>query len=129
MRTLLIALAAVGLMVAPTTISAEPPAHAPAHGYRAKAAKAAKAKSRRAEPRKGIEVVFDSERGIYVGVGFPDIVFHENRYYREHDGRWQVSVTGDGNWRVSATAEIPSVVLGSARSHKKHPGPAKMQNH
>ena len=114
------------LLLAPFSAAlADPPAHAPAHGYRAKADKP---RASEKAPRKGIEVIFDSERGIYVGVGLPDVVFHEGHYYRERNGRWEVSQTGDEGWRVSADGDIPAVVVES-KKHKKgrQPGPARMK--
>jgi len=98
--------------------SADPPAHAPAHGYRAKA------KGKAYVPAKesaGVEVVFDSERGIHVAVGLPGVLFHDGHYYREHEGRWQVSLSGSGGWSLAASGTIPEV---DVTSKKRHPVPA-----
>ena len=73
--------------------------------------------------KSGIEIIFDSERGIHIAVGLPNVFFHEGHYYREQDGRWQVSVSGDGGWSFSASSGVPEVVV-KAKKHK-HPGPAK----
>jgi hypothetical protein len=115
-------LVAIVLLAPLSAALANPPAHAPAHGYRAKAEKP---RTSDPAPRKGIEVIFDSERGIYVGVRLPDIVFHQGRYYREREGRWEVSLTGDEGWRVSASGDIPTVVVESKKRKKHHPGPAR----
>lgn len=116
----LVPLALALLLVAPGTGFADPPSHAPAHGYRAKQGKHAKTK--RQEPKNGIEVVYDSERGIHIAVGLPGIFFHEGRYYREHEGHWQMSLRGDGDWRIAADA-VPDVVVRAGRHGA--PGPAK----
>ena len=72
-------------VLGPQFAAADPPAHAPAHGYRAK-----HDAPRAAPPAKGgIEVIFDSDLGIHVAVGLPDIHFYSGRYYRERDGRWE----------------------------------------
>ena len=110
--------------LAPLSALAKPPAHAPAHGYRAKHGEEAP-KQREAEPRKGIEVTFDSERGIYVGVNLSDVLFHDGHYYRERDGRWEVSLSGDGGWSISASSSVPEVVV---KAKHAHPGPAKAKS-
>lgn len=116
-QTILSLLVATALVL-PQLAAAKPPAHAPAHGYRAKQ------KAPEPAPRKaGLEIVYDSERGIHVAVGLPDIFFHDGRYYRQHDGRWEISLSGDGGWRVSVSSEIPVSVVDARK--KSHPGPAK----
>ena len=109
------------LLLAPATAFSDPPAHAPAHGYRAKQKGATPVST--PESRGGIEVVLDPGRGIYVGVNLPNVFFHDGRYYREHEGHWQVSTTGRGDWRVSASSGVPAVLV-KAKGNS-HPGPAK----
>ena len=46
-----------------------PPPHAPAHGYRHK-------------HQHGVELVYSSELGVYVVVGFPNHYFSEGHYFR-----------------------------------------------
>lgn len=112
-------------LVIPITVSlvplasADPPDHAPAHGYRAKGGGKAHAPAKESG---GVEVVFDSERGIHVAVGLPGVFFHGGHYYREHDGRWQVSLSGNGGWSFAASASVPELVV---KAKKRHPGPAK----
>jgi hypothetical protein len=115
-----VGLTAVLALVTPQLASSTPPSHAPAHGYRHKQATQTPAAP---AAEGGIAVSFDSERGIQVAVGFPNVFFHEGHYYRERDGRWQVSVSGSGGWSISATSGVPEVVV-KAKKHK-HPGPAK----
>jgi hypothetical protein len=109
------------IVLAPLPALSKPPVHAPAHGYRAKQSQEAP-KQREADARKGIEVIFDSERGIYVGVKLTDVLFHEGRYYRERDNRWEVSVSGDGGWSIQASSSVPEIVV---KAKHRHPGPAK----
>ncbi len=84
---------------------ADPPDHAPAHGYRSKQQGHAHRETR---PSGGFEVVFDAERGISVAVGFPDVYFHADRFYRQHNGQWQVSTRADVGWgsvKIDATPD------------------------
>ena len=67
-------------------------------------------------------MVFDSDLGIHIAVGLPGVFFHDGHYYREQEGRWQVSVSGDGDWGFAASLGVPEVVL---KSKKRHPGPAR----
>lgn len=138
-RRLLVAFTAalLGVALGAPTAFATPPDHAPAHGYRAKHGntKARPAERERAEkheqheerqPRKGIEVVYDSERGVYVGVHLPDVFFHDGRYFRESgQGRWEVSASGDGDWKVAASSKVPDVVV---KANAAPPGPAKAKS-
>jgi hypothetical protein len=114
----LFSLLVAGVLLVPQLAMANPPAHAPAHGYRAK-----QKASEPAQKKAGIEIVFDTERGIHIAAGLPDVVFHDGHYYRERDGRWEISLSGDGNWRVSVASQIPGVVMNDKK--KRHPGPAK----
>jgi hypothetical protein len=119
LRTLLGLVTSITLFVGVAPLaSADPPAHAPAHGYRAKGKGKAHVPVRESA---GVEVVFDSERGIHVAVGLPGVFFRDGHYYREHEGRWQVSLSGSGGWSVAASGSIPEVVV---TSKKRHPGPA-----
>ena len=72
-----------------------PPPHAPAHGYRHK------------HPD-GVELVYKSNIGVYVVVGYSDHYFYKDRYYRLRNGSWEVSVHIDGNWKSTSEKKIPS---------------------
>ncbi len=115
-----LALTAVLALIGPQLAPSTPPSHAPAHGYRDKQPKQASAVPSAAG---GIAVTFDSERGIQVAVDFPNVFFHEGHYYRERDGRWQVSVSGSGGWSFSAVSAVPVMVVKAKK--QRHPGPAK----
>ncbi|GAI19521.1 unnamed protein product, partial [marine sediment metagenome] len=59
-----------------------PPPHAPAHGYRHK--------------HQGVELVYDSGRGVYVVVDFPLHFYFKGHYYRYHEPHWEAGVHVDG---------------------------------
>jgi hypothetical protein len=101
-----------------------PPPHAPAHGYRRK---------HHVENR-DVELVFDSGLGVYVVVGFPDVYFDANVFFRLADVGWQVSMRPDGGWTLAAADRVPPGLAKakggngkSAKGPKKGgpPGPAK----
>jgi hypothetical protein len=70
-----------------------PPPHAPAHGRRYK--------------QQGVELVYDSGRGVYVVVGLPNHYYSEGNYYRLRDTRWQVGVHIDGPWQPVSEESLP----------------------
>jgi hypothetical protein len=71
-----------------------PPAHAPAHGYRRKHVA-------------GMELVFDSGRGVYIVVGLPNHYYHDGYFYRLRDGLWEMSLKHDGDWKVVSQKSLP----------------------
>jgi len=71
-----------------------PPAHAPAHGYRRKHVD-------------GVELVFDSGRGVYVVVGFSDHYYHDGYFYRLNAGLWEMSLKHNGGWRAVPDKSLP----------------------
>lgn len=71
-----------------------PPAHAPAHGYRRKHAA-------------GMELVFDSGRGVYIVVGLSDHYYHDGYFYRLRGGLWEMSLKPDGNWKAVSQKSLP----------------------
>jgi hypothetical protein len=78
-----------------------PPAHAPAHGARAKAAPA---------------LQFDRALGVQIVVGQPGFYFHDRYYWRFIDGFWHRSVVLDGPWLIiNDDRHVPPGLL------KKHP--------
>jgi hypothetical protein len=134
--------AALGL-AAP--VFADPPRHAPAHGYRAKH-KHHKHKHERhhhhhhdAHDRRdhdggghghdpipgpgGFQVVFDPDRGVSIAVGFPGVAFHQDHYYRHHDGFWQRSLRADRGWERVSVDATPDTIR---RAFPRPPVPAKM---
>ena len=71
-----------------------PPAHAPAHGYRHKQVD-------------GVELVFDSGRGVYVVAGLSDHYYHDGYFYRLQGGLWEMSLKLDGNWNLVSDNSLP----------------------
>jgi hypothetical protein len=117
-RFLCCALATAFLL--PAASFADPPAHAPAHGWRNKH----REPSKHEESPRRLEVVFDSEQGLEIAVGVPGVYFHLGKYYRHRDNGWQMSATGLDGWRVEVAASVPDLL------RKKHPGvPAKIKSH
>jgi hypothetical protein len=117
-RPIVLALAAAFLL--PAASFADPPAHAPAHGWRAKHRNPAK----HDESLSRLEVVFDSKQGLHIAAAVPGVYFHLEKYYRHRDNVWQISATGFDGWSVEAAASVPVLL------RKKHPGaPAKIKSH
>ena len=71
-----------------------PPAHAPAHGYRRKHVA-------------GMELVFDSGRGVYVVVGLSDHYYHDGYFYRLRGGLWEMSLKPDAGWKAASGKSLP----------------------
>ncbi len=79
----------------PTVIKGSgPPAHAPAHGYRRKHVH-------------GMELVYDSGRGVYVVVGLSDHYYHDGYFYRLRGSLWEMSLKPNGNWKVVSGKSLP----------------------
>ncbi len=118
-RSAVVLVIAFGLAT-PVASWADPPAHAPARGYRNKHEKHHEHDPHH-ERAGGFEIVLDSELGIHVVIGLPGVFFHEGRFYRRVDGSWQVGARADGAWSPTAAGSVPHAVH---RAHD-HPGPAK----
>ena len=89
-----------------------PPAHAPAHGYRRKHAT-------------GMELVYDSGRGVYVVVGFSDHYYHDGYFYRLRGGLWEMSLKHDSNWKVVSQNSLPMGLQIKAKTNSKGNGKGK----
>lgn len=72
-----------------------PPPHAPAHGYRHK------------HKSKGVELVYDSGRGVYVVVGLPDHYYYDGHFFRIRGAQWEISLNTDGGWKPVYEDSIP----------------------
>ncbi len=72
-----------------------PPPHAPAHGYRHK------------HPD-GVELVYKSNIGVYVVVGYPEHYFLKDKYYRLNNGSWEVSFNIKREWAPVSDKKLPS---------------------
>ena len=86
-----------------------PPPHAPAHGYRHK-------------HQHGVELVYNSELGVYVVVGFPDHYFYEDHYFRLGGEDWEISMHIEGPWIVATEDVLPSGLKfkGKGKAKGKH---------
>lgn len=83
-----------------------PPPHAPAHGYRHK-------------HHGGEELVYKSDIGVYVVVGYPDHYFNKDRYYRLNNASWEVSLSLEGKWKPVSKKKLPKG-LGNMKVCKKN---------
>ena len=110
----LLAVSTLVCALLPSASWGDPPAHAPAHGYRAKQ----NGHHHEKAFHSGVEVVFDSERGVHIAVGFPGLFFDSGHFYRHTDDGWQISAKADGGWK--AAASVPAHV-----KKAKGPGPAE----
>ena len=84
-----------------------PPPHAPAHGYRHK----------RQHQGRDLELVFDSDLGVYVVVGVPNHFYWKGYYLRIDGDQWYASVNLDSGWEPRSEPSLPP----GMRNHKKHP--------
>ena len=73
-----------------------PPAHAPAHGYR-----------RKHMHVHGVELVFDTGRGVYVVVGYSDHYYHDGYFFRFREGTWETCPKPDGHWKIVSNKSLP----------------------
>jgi len=86
-----------------------PPPHAPAHGYRQK--------------YQGVELVYDSGRGVYVVVEFPLHFYLKGSFYRFHESQWEISTDIKGPWKVIAGEELPAGLRAKEKGKSsEHPG-------
>ena len=86
-----------------------PPPHAPAHGYRHK--------------HQGVELVYDSGRGVYVVVDFPLHFYFKGNYYRLRETNWEVGVHVDGPWESVSEEALPRGLRAKEKGKsKEHPG-------
>jgi len=88
-----------------------PPPHAPAHGYRHK--------------YEGVELVYDSGRGVYVVVDFPLHFYFDGRYYRCREPRWEVGVHIDGPWEPISEDLLPPGLRAKDKGEGKGKGKSK----
>lgn len=70
-----------------------PPPHAPAHGHRRK--------------HQGLELVYDSGRGVYVVIGFPSHYYFKGSYYRLRGTQWEISTSIKSGWYAISEQSLP----------------------
>ena len=83
-----------------------PPPHAPAHGYRAKTPQ-------------GVEVVFDTQVGVYIVINVPGSYWLDDRYYRKAPKGWVWSASFEGPWEVCVEANLPVGLRAGAAKNRK----------
>jgi len=87
-----------------------PPPHAPAHGYRHK--------------YHGVELVYDSDRGVYVVVELDNHFYFKGHFYRHRRGdQWEIGVHVNGPWEVVAEKSLPKGLRSKKRDEAKPKGP------
>lgn len=70
-----------------------PPPHAPAHGYRYK--------------YDAHDLVYDSNLGVYLVIGYPGYYFLDDSYYRYNNDGWYYSKQVDRNWQQYRQGRLP----------------------
>jgi hypothetical protein len=88
-----------------------PPPHAPAHGYRHK--------------QHGVELVYDSGRGVYVVIDLPNHYYFKGRYYRRGEVQWEVGVQIDGPWEFISEDAMPKGIRAKEKGKGKAKGKSK----
>lgn len=78
-----------------------PPPNAPARGYQH-------------EQSGEIQLVFDSNMGVYIVSGYTEHYYYHNRYYRWNNGSWQTSPKINRGWSSAPEKTIPP---GLRRTH------------
>ena len=87
-----------------------PPPHAPAHGYRHK--------------YQEVELVYDSQRGVYVVIDFPNHYYFKGHYYRLGEIQWEIGVNLEGPWEYISYDKLPE----GLRIGKKGKGGGKFKD-
>jgi hypothetical protein len=91
---------------------AGPPPHAPAHGYRHK---------HKQKHGGDVDLVFDSELGVYAVIGIPDRYYWNGHYLRIDDGQWSVSIDLGSEWKPRSEDSLPTGLRKKhAGKHEKH---------
>ncbi|UCF04123.1 MAG: hypothetical protein JSV33_09205 [bacterium] len=82
-----------------------PPPHAPAHGYRHKHSD-------------GVELVYNSNIGVYVVAGHSELYYCRDKYYRLNGGSWEVSSHVKGKWAPVSHKQLPPGLRKKNKSKK-----------
>ncbi|TMA34498.1 MAG: hypothetical protein E6J87_06765 [Deltaproteobacteria bacterium] len=94
-----------------------PPPWAPAHGYRRKHQRAYQSREQT------VDLVFDSNVGVYVVVGIPNYYYWNGVYLRIDSGSWWQAPYLDARWAPCVSAELPAGLR--YKQIKKYQGPPK----
>jgi hypothetical protein len=114
LASVVIAISACSMMIRPNRTESPaggeerggPPPNAPARGYQH-------------EQSGGIQLVFDSNIGVYVVSGYTEHYYYHNRYYRWNNGSWQTSTKINRGWGSAPERTIPP---GLRKSHGHEKG-------
>lgn len=90
----------------PVRLLSGPPPHAPAHGYRHR--------------HHDHDMEYDGGLGAYLLIGRPGIFFHDNLFWRLHEGIWQSTRALAEPWRI--VEHIDRVPHGLVKRHGKGHG-------
>jgi hypothetical protein len=109
-------LVAAAFLVAPlcaTVVLADPPAHAPAHGWRRKQfEKRHHVFGERKHHAQGpdgarVEFVWDDDSGVYVAVTLAKTFYSGGKYFRIRNGHWQIAPDLAGSWDGCSKSQVP----------------------
>jgi hypothetical protein len=76
----------------------------------------------------GVEIVFDSSRGVYVVVDLPNHYYWDGYYLRIQNGSWYAATKLEGGWKARSSDSLPPGLRKKQAKHKhskEHPGKAK----
>ncbi|MBW2233436.1 MAG: hypothetical protein JRH17_23905 [Deltaproteobacteria bacterium] len=85
-----------------------PPPHAPAHGYRHK----------QRHQGRDLDLVFDTNLGVYVVVSLPNRYYWNGYYLRIDGSQWYASTNLDSGWELRSDDSLPPG-LKKQKKHKK----------
>lgn len=74
-----------------------PPPHAPAHGYRHK----------HRHHDRDVQLVFDSDLGVYIVVDLPNHYYWDGHYLRIQGSQWYASASLEGDWERRSDESLP----------------------
>jgi hypothetical protein len=85
-----------------------PPPHAPAHGHR----------HNHRHERGNFDLVFDSNLGVYVVAGMPNLFYSDGYYLRLDGDQWYASVDFNGGWQIRSNDSLPPGMHKQKKHHK-----------
>lgn len=112
-EVLLVAVAFAAAPLCVTVALADPPPHAPAHGWRNKQLKKhhhfTSGRKHYAQGPDGarVEFVWDDDNGVYVAVTLAKTFYSDGKYFRVRSGHWQTAPDLAGSWDGCSKAQVP----------------------
>ena len=55
----------------------------------------------------GVKLIYDFNLEVYAVVGMPELYHHRDNYYRENEGRWELSTSLGGEWNDVEIGTLP----------------------